>query len=106
IKLRPESDLIPGAVRYLIVQRRADAWETTQETAWAVMALTDWMIASGELKPEYAYTVTLNGEELTSGNALPNTVQDVDTLSIDVLDLLSDEANQLVFQRTEGQGAL
>jgi alpha-2-macroglobulin len=106
IKLRPESDLIPGAIRYLIVQRKADAWETTQETAWTVMALTDWMVESGELKPEYGYVVTLNGEELASGNALPDTVRDVDVLTIDVLDLLADEANQLMFQRTEGQGAL
>jgi alpha-2-macroglobulin len=30
----------------------------------------------------------------------------VEILQIDVLDLLSDEANQLVFQRTEGEGAL
>lgn len=106
IKLRPESDLLPGAIRYLIAQRKADAWETTQETAWTVMALTNWMVESGELKPEYGYTVTLNGEELASGNALPNTIEDVDLLTIDVADLLANEANQLMFQRTEGEGAL
>ncbi|HEX9832940.1 MAG TPA: alpha-2-macroglobulin family protein, partial [Mycobacterium sp.] len=41
VQLRPDSDLIPNIVRYLMVQRTAQAWETTQETAWAVMALTD-----------------------------------------------------------------
>jgi len=106
IKLRPDSDLLPGAVRYLIVQRKADAWETTQETAWAVMALTDWMVVSGELKPQYAYSVTLNGKQLTSGNALPANVRDVETMRVDVADLLAHDANQLVFQRTDGQGAL
>jgi uncharacterized protein YfaS (alpha-2-macroglobulin family) len=106
IKLRPESDLIPGAIRYLIVQRKADAWETTQETAWAVMALTNFMASSGELAPEYAYTVTLNGEELASGNALPSTVRDMDEEIVDITELEPHDANQLVFQRTAGQGAL
>lgn len=106
IRLRPDSDLIPNAVRYLMVQRTADAWETTQETAWAVMALTDWMEVSGELNPGYTYNVALNGQALAEGDALPTNVRDVETLTVNVADLLADEANQLTFQRSGGAGAL
>lgn len=105
-EVQAETDLLPGVVRYLITQRSADSWETTQETAWSVMALTNWMLISGELSPDYDYTVDLNGETLLEGQASPSTVRDSNTLSVAVADLLRDEANMLTFARGEGDGAL
>ena len=49
--------MIPNVVRWLMVARKADDWETTQETAWSVMALTDWMVVTGELHPDYTFAV-------------------------------------------------
>jgi uncharacterized protein YfaS (alpha-2-macroglobulin family) len=46
--LRPQTEQIPGAVRWLITARRADGWETRQETAWALMALGSAAVALGE----------------------------------------------------------
>jgi uncharacterized protein YfaS (alpha-2-macroglobulin family) len=106
IKLRPNSDLIPNVVRYLMVQRTADHWETTQETAWALMSLTDWMVASGELYPNYDYSVSFNGDLLTEGTATSATVRDTETLVVQVADMLKDEANMLVLGRTSGDGVL
>jgi alpha-2-macroglobulin len=100
VKLRPTSDLIPNVVRYLMIQRRADAWETTQETAWSVMALTDWMLASGELEPDYSYDVSFNGTTELSGTASADTVRDRNVLFIDVSEMLRGQANSLVFTRT------
>ncbi|MEM9954422.1 MAG: Ig-like domain-containing protein [Chloroflexota bacterium] len=97
---RPESDLIPNIVRYLMIQRRVDRWESTQETTWAVMSLTNWMIASGELNPDYAYTVALNGEERISGQATEGTARNSEMLFVEVADLLQGEANRLEFIRT------
>lgn len=97
---RPESDIIPNIVRYLMIQRRADHWETTQETAWSVMALTNWMVASGELNPDYAYDVSLNGETRLSGIATSATARDSNTLFVDVADLIQGEANRIVLTRT------
>lgn len=57
----PESDLIANGIRHLMVQRRADLWETSQETAWSLLALSEWMALSGELQPNYAYEVSFNG---------------------------------------------
>jgi hypothetical protein len=107
VQLRPDSDLIPNIVRYLMVQRTAQAWETTQETAWAVMALTDWMVVSGELEGNYTYSATLNGETLAPNTAVdPTTVTDAQTLTVQVADLLKDEANRLAITRTDGTGNL
>ncbi len=106
IKLTPNSELIPNVVRWVMVARRGDAWESTQETAWAVMALTDWMAVSGELKGNYAYNVSLNGNGVGDGKAAPETMRDTKTLTLDVKQLLTDRVNRLAVQRGTGDGAL
>lgn len=106
IKLRPESELIPNIVRWLMIARSGDGWETTQETAWSVMALTDWMVVTGELNPSYSYAAALNGETLHEGNATPENVRDAVKLRVDVAELLKDQANALVISRGEGEGVL
>ncbi len=106
VDLTPDSALIPNVVRWLMVARRGDGWESTQETAWAVMGLTDWMVASGELKANYSFNVALNGAAIGEGKATPATVRDTTTLTIDVKQLLADRVNKLAVARTEGQGAL
>ncbi len=105
-RVQPDHDLLPNIVRWLMVARQGDHWVTTQETAWAVMALTDWMKASGELQGDYDYAVTLNGEALTEGTVTPETVRQGATLRVQVADLLRDEANRLTFVRGEGEGVL
>ncbi|MBZ0298006.1 MAG: Ig-like domain-containing protein [Anaerolineae bacterium] len=106
VTLRPDSDLIPNVVRWLMVARRADAWETTQETAWAVMALTDWMVTTGELNPAYDYSAAFNGDTLFEGEATPATVKESTELQVAIADMLQDEVNNLVIERGEGPGVL
>ncbi len=107
-QIDPQNQLIPNVVRWLMVARNADAWETTQETAWAVMALTEWMVVTGELKPDYTFGVTLNGERLAlaDNTATPDNVKQSEVLRVEVADLLADQANRLTFSRSEGSGNL
>ena len=65
-RLDPDNELIPNVVRWLMVARQDGIWETTQETAWALIALTDWMVETGELDADYDYSVILNNDELAS----------------------------------------
>ncbi len=106
VKLNPDNNLNPNVVRWLMVARKSDVWETTQETAWSVMALTDWMVTTGELKPDYSYSATLNGKTLTEGQATTENARDSVQLTVDVKDMLAGQANQLVIGRTEGNGVL
>ncbi len=106
VKLNPNNNLNPNVVRWLMVARTADAWETTQETSWAVMALTDWMVTTGELKPDYSYSASLNGQTLTEGKATTDTVRDSVQLTVDIKDMLAQQANALVIGRTDGNGVL
>ncbi len=105
-RVQPNSDLLPNVVRWLMVARNGDHWETTQETAWAVMGLTDWMVASGELRGNYTYSVIVNGEGLGEGTVTPDTVRDGQVLKVQVKDLLKDEINRVTFNRSDGDGVL
>jgi uncharacterized protein YfaS (alpha-2-macroglobulin family) len=105
-RLDPDNDLAPNAVRWLMHARTADHWETTQETAWALIALTDWMVATGELEGDYEWGVRLNGTNLDSGTVTPETVDEVEEIRVAVEDLLLGEANRLEIARGDGDGNL
>ncbi len=108
MRIDPQNQLIPNVVRWLMVARQGDHWETTQETAWAVMALSEWMVITNELHPDYTFAATLNGEPLplADNTATEQNVREREELVIQVADLLHDQANRLTFSRTEGEGNL
>src|SRR3990170_23973 len=86
VSLDPGSTLVHQAVRWLMVARRDGIWETTQETAWALIALTDWMVVTGELEGEYSYGVSLNGNVLADGQVTPANIDQSIKLRVDVAD--------------------
>ncbi|MGB1288499.1 MAG: alpha-2-macroglobulin, partial [Aggregatilineales bacterium] len=106
-QLTPDSELIPQAVRWLMVARQGRSyWYNTQETAWAVMALTDWMLLSGELQPDYSYRVTWNGDDKLLEAVMPANYDDSETFVIELADMLLTENNELTFDRTDGTGVM
>lgn len=96
--------LAPNAVRWLMVARQDGYWETTQETAWAILALTDWMVATGELEGAYNWQVVVNGEPLGEGSVARENIDQTVKLQIEVADLLADEANRVVIERWAPEG--
>ena len=103
-RLAPDEALAPNVVRWLMVARKAGHWETTQETAWALIALTDWMVASGELEADYSWQVLLNGELLGEGTATQENVDEAVELRADIAQLFLDRANALLLERLEPTG--
>ncbi|MCI0709323.1 MAG: Ig-like domain-containing protein [Chloroflexi bacterium] len=106
IKATPESDLLANAVRWLMIARDGDHWTTTQETVWAVIGLTDWMMLTGELKGNYDYNVTLDRNLVGSGEVTPENVREGNRIEIPISELSTDELNRLVFARDEGEGVM
>ena len=94
----------PNAVRWLMSVRKADRWDTTQENAWAIIALTDWMAVTGELEGDYDWQVQLNGTTLGQGTVTPQNVQQVALLRADVKQLLLGQTNGLVLKRAASGG--
>jgi uncharacterized protein YfaS (alpha-2-macroglobulin family) len=105
-RLDPDNALIPNVVRWLMVARKGGIWETTQETAWALIALTDWMVETGELEADYDFSALLNGDELASGSVTRANVQESVQQKIPVADLLADAGNMLTVARADGNGRL
>jgi len=105
-QIDPENPLNANAVRWLMSNRSEGHWLGTQETAWTLMALTNWMVASGEIRADYSYAVALNGKELGASTVTHDSLQEMLNLRVDIKDLLGDQINRLAFVRDQGEGNL
>lgn len=105
-QLEPGNALAPQAVRWLMSARTADHWPTVFETVWSTLALTDWMVASGELEADFAYALAVNGVELLAGQFDESNVTSTEELSVEISRLPSDSITFFDFQRDDGSGQL
>ena len=104
-RIQPDNPLLPNAVRWLMsVRENGGHWETTQETAWAIIGLTDWMVTSGELEGDYAWNVSLNGDGWGEGIVDETNIDETTKLSVEVAQLLVDEVNRLAISRDPVSG--
>ena len=103
-RLDPDNALAPNAVRWLMAARKDGYWETTQETAWAILALTDWMVTTGELEGAYNWQVVVNGASLGEGSVARENVDETVELQIEVVELLAGEANRVIIERWAPEG--
>jgi len=105
-RLEPKNSLLPNAVRWLMAVRKEGHWETTQNTAWSLLGLVEYMRASGELQGDFSWTVYLNGQEWASGQVTQETIDQSRQLQVEIARLLVEEGNRLVVERhaaTAGQ---
>ncbi len=105
-RLDPDNALIPNVVRWLMVARRTGVWETTQETAWALISLTRWMVETGELDAAYDFALYLNDVEQANGTATRETVQDSLRATMPLSALTAGTTNALTIARSDGPGRL
>jgi uncharacterized protein YfaS (alpha-2-macroglobulin family) len=70
VRIRPGHELEPGIVRWLMSQRREAGWGTTNETAFAIIGLTDHLLVTSfaENGATTGYNVTLDGQVVASGS--------------------------------------
>ncbi|MGD2049902.1 MAG: alpha-2-macroglobulin, partial [Chloroflexota bacterium] len=105
-RVDPENVLAPNTVRWLMVARQAGNWPTSHETAWSILALADWMAASGELEADYGYEFLVNGDLSLEGRFDADNVASREETAIPVGDLILDDVNFLDFRQGEGDGRL
>ncbi len=105
-KLDPTNKLAPNVVRWLMMARTDGIWHTTQETAWSLIALTDWVRATGELNANYDFQAVLNDKPIASGQANAQTLTQTVTVNVPMADLLRDVSNRLNIARSDGAGRL
>ena len=71
----PDHAYVPRAVNWLVRNRRGSRWFNTKDTAFAVYALADYLVASGELRADMTVGVSIDGRidrsfRITPENAL------------------------------------
>ncbi len=59
-----KSPLIPKIVSWLLRQQRGYSWNSTQQTASVLFALTDYLKITKELEPDYTVSILLNDEKI------------------------------------------
>ncbi len=106
VRLQPDHTLLPHAVRWLMAARESGRWETTQENAWSILALTDYMLSTGELLADYDYEVLLNGVSQGVASVSSSNVRDTRRAEVPVSALEPGADSQLVIERSEGPGRL
>lgn len=62
MNIKSDSELKNKIVRWLMMQRRGMSWRSTQETAFIIFAMVDYLKVSSELTPDYDVKVFVNGE--------------------------------------------
>jgi len=103
VRIRPDDPIVPKIVRWLMAHRAPDGWGTTQETAYTVVALTDYLRASGELNSGSAYRVYVNDQLVQQGTLSGKQIQQ--TISVPATQL-RDGANRIRLERDRSGGQL
>ena len=106
VQIDPKNIVTASGVRWLMAHRESGHWQSTQETTWSLIALTNWLTASKEYETNYEYAIGLNGNPLEQGNATKDNLTQSLKLHVELKDLLKEAANYLVFTRGDGTGNL
>ncbi|HEX8993345.1 MAG TPA: Ig-like domain-containing protein [Anaerolineales bacterium] len=106
VQIDPKNPMTSNAVRWLMVHRESGHWHSTQETAWSLIALTNWLTASKEYESDYSFALGLNGTMMKQGQITKANLTDPVKLTVANADLLKAVTNYLVFTRGPGNGNL
>ena len=64
LAIDPKNKLVEPVSNWLIKNRRGAQWNSTRDTAITVLAMNDYLRASGELTPELEYELQVNGKSI------------------------------------------
>lgn len=67
VEMHPDDERLPAIVSYLMQKRTGEGWGSTNETAVAVLALTDYLIASQELAQDTEFSLSIDGTPVQEG---------------------------------------
>lgn len=104
VLIDPKNKLIEPVTNWLVKNRRGAHWSNTRDTAITVLALNDYLKASGELDTDLEYEILANGQSIARTK-----VEDVlaapSIYSVDSK-LIKDGANEFQIVRKKGKGPL
>jgi len=105
-QIAPSNQILFDAVNYLTAHRSArKLWNVGHDNAWAILSLNEAMNAFGDLRSDFTFNATLNGNPLTGGDI--NGIQLTPLRANVPIEFLSvDKPSLLTIQRDDGLGRL
>jgi uncharacterized protein YfaS (alpha-2-macroglobulin family) len=104
LAIDPKNKLIEPVTNWLIKNRRGAHWSNTRDTAISLLALNDYLKASGELQSDIEYEVKVNGHFVAKAK-----VEDVfrapSNFGVDPK-FIRNGKNKIEIKRLEGKGPL
>jgi uncharacterized protein YfaS (alpha-2-macroglobulin family) len=105
LAIDPQNKLIEPVTNWLIKNRRGAQWNNTRDTAIVVLAMNDYLRASGELKGDVEYEVMVNGSSIAKKRISGAGVFDAPSRYAIDPKLIRD-SNEIRIRQTGGGGAL
>lgn len=100
---------VPKILRYMLMESNDQAggrYMSTQEKAVGLLAMVDYLKASGELEPNYHGVVTVDGKSVIDKNYTGKNLGDKDSVTVALKDLLPDGADNEITATREGVGKM
>jgi uncharacterized protein YfaS (alpha-2-macroglobulin family) len=105
LAIDPTNELVEPVSNWLIKNRRGAQWNNTRDTAIVVLALNDYLRTSGELHPDMAFEVYVNGTKVADRKISGADVFNAhSTFTVDPK--LVQDTNEIRIVRTSGGGPL
>jgi uncharacterized protein YfaS (alpha-2-macroglobulin family) len=105
LAIDPTNKLVEPTVNWLIKNRRGAQWSNTRDTAIVVLAMTDYLKASGELAPDLEYDLYVNGKMLVRKQVAGTDVFNAPSRFNLGMDLIKD-SNEIRIVRKSGKGPI
>jgi hypothetical protein len=105
-QIEPSNPILFDTVNYLTAHRNArKLWNIGHDNSWAILSLNEAMNAFGDLRSDFTFNATLNGNQLTGGDI--NGIQLTPLRANVPIEFLSvEKPSLLTIQRDDGLGRL
>ncbi len=105
-EIDPKNALIEPVTNWLIKNRRGAQWNNTRDTAITILALDEYLHASGELSGEGSYEISANGAPIATQTVTPSAILRAPSRWTIPPSAVRDGINEIRIHRTAGTGSL
>ncbi len=100
MEIRPTDPLVPGIIRYLMLNRRGNMWESTRDSAQVLVGITKYLAMTKEGSESATITVSLNGRPVRTLTFDPASITNPDTQITVPIESLQPGANKILVNTT------
>ena len=106
-RFKSDSVVLEDAVRYLVANRSPQGiWSSQYETAWILLALNQYVLATNDVNAEFAFSAAFNQTPILTGQAAAGQTPAPVTANLPLSQISANSSNQLAIQRQSGPGRL